>query len=450
MQNQAAQMEVQRARDEIKNAEKAMATHKRYAQGGGAEWRGTWDNGHWHGDNSFDLNKIYTNLYIKVGKAYEKLEQALNKVDPYRHDRDVEIERLKERRKQAGKEAGAHFDSLLDRLVMVILRNKDYNANAGKYLESLVSCTHYFQGRTVACDCVADELGFLSLSVDNKERLKNKRVCFIGEYHSTSGPNYGHPVCGPIKPYKGYLHIAREWFKEGKNLNQRCEHYHQRPSGWIDEPRDMVPCDCIKQGGSLNVNPDNIWIKNHYYGLESHDPITISRQYKVIGVSHQGADILGFECNHYTRISGCEPDDFSLRCDCMATGELSNKMKKFDARGLVEKNYYGEKLNATSNITISRETRGLIPHPQGHSCRHVRDDGGTMECDCIPLFNKHTVENFEDVVYELSEDMQKRQAAGRVDLAYKGKLQVGGFFKQVFFPSLGGESYTQKATPYDV
>jgi hypothetical protein len=54
------------------------------------------------------------------------------------------------------------------------------------------------------------------------------------------------------------------------------------------------------------------------------------------------------------------------------------------------------------------------------------------------------------VVYELSEDMQKRQAAGRVVLAYKGKLQVGGFFKHAFFPSLGGESYTQKAKPYDV
>jgi len=125
-------------------------------------------------------------------------------------------------------------------------------------------------------------------------------------------------------------------------------------------------------------------------------------------------------------------------------------LKKFDSRGLVEKKFYGENLNAMAKITISRETRGLIPHPQGHSCRHEREDGGSMKCDCIPLFNKHTVEKFEDVVYELSEDMKKRQAAGRVSLADDGKLQVGGFFKHVFYPSSSDtRSYNQKATPYD-
>lgn len=440
---------VQRARDELKKATAALEQHKRNALGGGAEWRGTWDNGHWCGHNSVDLNKIYTTLYNKVGKAKEKVEQALNKVDPYRRDLDAEVERLKAQRKAAGKDAGARFAGLLDLLVVVILRLVNYDAHAGKYKESLVRCTHYFQGREVPCDCVQDELGFLSLSATNEERLANKRVCFVGAYESMGGPNWGKPVRGPVKPGKGHLRISRTWVKEGKNLFERCDHYHQRPSGWIDEPRDMVPCDCTKRDGFLHVNPDNLWVKNGYYMLESHSPITISRQYKVVGLSYQGSDILGFECNHYTHIEGCAPGDFSERCDCRATGELSDKLKKFDSRGLVEKKFYGQKLNAMAKITITRETRGLFPHPQGHTCRHERDDGGSMECDCIPLFNKHTVEKFEDVVYELSEDMKKRQEAGRVILADGGKLQVGGFFKHVFFPGSGGESYTQKATPYD-
>jgi len=448
--------ELQRAREELKKAEKAMADHKRNARGGGAEWRGSWDNGHWCGHNSTDLNKIYTNLYIKLGKANENIEKALYKVDPYRRDLDSTIERLKEQRKRTydyDSKDTAHFDPLFDRLVMVIQRKMDYAAKAGKYEESLCICTHYFQGLIVPCDCVADELGFLSLSDANEELLKNKRVCFIGNEHNITGSNWGKPVRGPVKlgkPGKGYLRIERKWVKEGKNLFQRCEHYHQRPSGWIHEPRDMVPCDCIKREGFLYVNPENIWVKNAYYILESHLPITISRQYKITGVTHQGSDTLGFECNHYTRIEGCSPGDFSEQCDCQATGELSEKMKKFDSRGLVEKNFYGKKLNAMSKITISRETRGLIPHPQGHSCRHEREDGGSMGCDCIPLFNKHTVEKFEDVVYELSEDMKKRQAAGRVILADDGKLQIGGFFRHAFFPSLSSNTIAiEKATPYD-
>jgi predicted neutral ceramidase superfamily lipid hydrolase len=72
-----------------------------------------------------------------------------------------------------------------------------------------------------------------------------------------------------------------------------------------------------------------------------------------------------------------------------------------------------------------------------------------MDYDCIPLFNKYDVEKIEDVVYELSDDMKKRQAAGRVILVDDGKLQIGGFFRHVFFPSSGVGSYTQKATPYD-
>lgn len=438
--------ELQRAREELKKAEQAMAAHKRNAQGGGAEWCGSWANGHWRGHNSNDLNKMYTNLYIKVQKANEKVELALNKVDPYRRDLDSIIDRLKEQRKTAGDKA--NFDPLCDLLVMVICRKMDNTAKAGgagKYEESLCICTHYFQGRKVPCDCVADELGFLSLSDANEERLKNKRVCFVGDNHSMSGPNWGKPVRGPVKPGKGYLRIERRWVKEGKNLFEKCEHY----TNLRIESREMVSCDCIKREGFLDVNPDNIWIKNQYYMVESQKPITISRQYKVTGVSHQGSDTLGFECNHYTRIEGCTSGDFSEQCDCQATGELSEKLKKFDSRGLVEKNFYGKKLNAMSKITITRETRGLIPHPQGHSCRHERDDGGSMECDCIPLFNKFTVEKLEDMVYELSEDMKKRHAAGRVILANDGKLQIGGFFKHVFFPSSGVGSYTQKATPYD-
>jgi hypothetical protein len=436
--------ELQRAREELKKAEQAMAAHKRNAQGGGAEWRGTWDNGHWRGHNSTDLNKMYTNLYIKVQTATNNVEQALYKVDPYRHDLDSTIDRLKEQRKTAGDKA--IFDPLLDRLVLVIQRKMDYTTNAGPYEESLCICTHYFQGRKVPCDCMADELGFLSLSDANEERLKNKRVCFVGKKHIITGPNWGKPVRGPVKPGKGLLCIERTWVKEEKNLVQRCEHYHKLSS---HDLREMVPCDCIKRKGLFDVNPENIWVKNSYYMIYSNLPITISRQYKITGVSHQGSDTLGFDCNHYIRIEGCAPGDFCEQCDCYATGELSEKLKKFDAIGLVEKRFFGEKFNAMSKITISRETRGLIPHPQGHSCRHERDDGGSMECDCIPLFNKHTVEKLEDVVYELSEDMKKRQAAGRVTLADDGKLQIGGFFRHVFFPSSGVGSYTPKATPYD-
>jgi hypothetical protein len=445
----ASRVELQRARDELKKAEQAMAAHKRNIQAGGAEWRGTWDNGHWCGHNSTELNRIYTNLYNKVQAATHKIEQALYKVDPYRRDLDSTIDRMKEQRKTAG--CKAHFNSLFDQLVVVIQRKMDYKANAGPYEESLCICTHYFQGRIVPCDCIADELGFLSLSDANEERLKNKRVCFVGDQHNYTGPNWGKPVRGPMKPGKGRLHIERKWVKEGKNLFQRCEHYHQRPSGWIHEPRDMVPCDCIKRDGLLDVNPENLWVKNAYYRIDSKLPITISRQYKITGVSHQGSDTLGFECNHYTYIEGCPPSEFSEQCDCQATGELSEKLKKFDSRGLVEKRFYGKKLNAMSKITISRETCGLIPHPQGHSCRHERADGGSMECDCIPLFNKYDVEKIEDVVYELSDDMKKRHAAGRVILADDGKLQIGGFFKYVFFPSssLGSNTHTQKATPYD-
>jgi len=442
--------ELQRAREELKKAEQAMAEHKRNAQGGGAEWRETWDNGnlrgHWCGHNSVDLNKIYNNLYIKVQKANEKVEQALNKAYPYRHDLDPIIDRMKEQRKTAG--CKAHFNPIFDMLVMVIQREMNYKAkaaNAGKCEESLCICTHYFQSRKVPCDCIADEIGFLSLSDANEERLKNKRVCFVGNKHNISGPNLGKPVRGPVKPGKGHLYIERKWVKEGKNLSEKCIHYFQHQ----DEPQDIVPCDCIKREGLLDVNPENIWIKNSYYLIYSKLPITISRQYEITGVSYQGSDNLGFKCTHYTNIEGCVPGDFCEQCDCYATGELSEKLKKFDARGLVEKRFFGEKFNAMSKITISRETCGLIPHPQGHSCRHERDDGGSMECDCIPTFNKFTVETLDDVVYELSEDMKKRQAAGRVILAHDGKLHIGGMCKHVFIPSSGVDSYTQKATPYD-
>jgi hypothetical protein len=385
-----------------------------------------------------------------VQKANEKVEKALNKAYPYRHDLDPIIDCLNQRRKTAGDEinARANFNPLFDRLVMVIYRKMNYKAkaaNAGKYEESLCICTHYFQGHKVPCDCIADDIGFLSLSDANEERLKNKRVCFVGNEHNISGPNRGKPVRGPVKPGKGYLYIERKWVKEGKNLSEKCIHYFQHQ----DEPQDIVPCDCIKREGLLDVNPENIWIKNSYCLVDSKLPITISRQYKITGVSHQGSDTLGFDCNHYIRIEGCAPGDFCEQCDCYATGELSEKLKKFDARGLVEKRFFGENLNAMSKITISRETRGLIPHPQGHSCRHERDDGGSMECDCIPTFNKFTVETLDDVVYELSEDMKKRQAAGRVTLVDDGKLQIGGFFRHVLFPSSGVGSYTQKATPYD-
>ena len=255
----------------------------------------------------------------------------------------------------------------------------------------------------------------------------------------------GKPVRGPVKPGKGHLYIKRKWVKEGKNLSEKCIHYFQHQ----DEPQDIVPCDCIKREGLLDVNPENIWIKNSYCLVDSKLPITISRQYEITGVSYQGSDNLGFKCTHYTNIEGCVPGDFCEQCDCYATGELSEKLKKFDARGLVEKRFFGEKFNAMSKITISRVTRGLIPHPEGHSCLHERDDGGSMECDCIPTFNKFTVEKLEDVVYELSEDMKKRQAAGRVILVDDGKLQIGGFFMHVLLPSSGVDSYTQKATPYD-
>lgn len=436
---------VQRARDELKKAEKALADHKRNGLGAGAEWRGTWDNGHWCGHNSADLNKIYTNLYIKVQKAQENVETALTRADPYRRDLDATIERLKESRKGAGDKVAYH--PLLDRLVMVIHRKMNYESKSDKYAETLCVCTHYFQGRKVTCDCIADELGFLSLSDTNEERLKNERVCFVGDEHHTSGTNWGKPVRGPIKPGKGHLRIIRGWEKKGKNLLQHCMHFHY--TNLRDETREIVPCDCIKRDGFHYVNPENIYIKNDYYMIESNLPIIILRQYKITGVSHQGSDTLGFECEHYTHIDGCAPGDFSNQCDCQATGELSDKLKKFDARGLVEKIFYGTNLKAMAKITISRETGGLIPHPKGHSCLHERDDGCFMECDCTPKFNIHTVENFEDVVYELSEDMKKRQAARRVSLADDGKLQVGGFFKHVFYPSSSG-SYYQKALPYDV
>lgn len=440
-------VELQRAREELNNAEQAMTAHKRNSKGSGAEWCGTWNNGHWCGYNSAALNKQYRALYIKVEKARENVDKVLCKIDPYRRDLDSTIERLKEQRKRAynydSKDA-ANFDPLLDRLVMVIQRKIDYTSKAGKYEESLCICTHYFQSCKVPCDCVADELGFLTLSDANEELLKNKRICFVGNEYCTTELNWGKPVRGPIKPGKGYLRIERKWVKEGKNLFQRCEHYHQRPSGWVHEPQDMVPCDCIKRQGFLNVNPENIWVKNDYYMIESHRPITISRTYTITGVSYQGSDTMGFECNHYTRIEGCTPSDFSKQCDCQATGELSEKLKKFDAHGLVDKKFSDEKLNAMSKITITRETRGLIPHPRGHNCRHEREDGVSMNCDCIPLFNKHTVEKFEDVEYELSDDMKTRQAIGRVILAYDGKLQIGGFFKHAFFPS--GSS---KETPND-
>jgi hypothetical protein len=445
----AYRAELHRTREELKKAEKAMADHKRNAHGGGAEWCGTWDKGHWRGHNSADLNKIYTTLYIKVEKALENVEKALYKVDPFRRDLDSTIEHLKEQRKNASdSKDNACFHPLLDRLVMVIQRKRDYEAKAGKYHECLCKCTHYFQSGIVPCDCVADKIGFLSLSDVNEERLKNKRLCFIGDYYSLSGSNYGKPVRGPVKPCNGILHIDRKWVKVGTNIVQRCEHYHLPYSGLIHEPREMVPCDCIKKQRFLNENPENIWIKNAYYILESDLPITILREYNITGVSYQGSDTLGFECNHYTQIEGCTTGDFNEQCDCQATGELSEKMKKFDSLGLVQKKFDGKHLNAMSKITITRETRGLIPHPQGHICRHEREDGGIMECDCILLFNKHAVEKFEDVMYELSDDMKRRQAAGRVILADCGKLQVGGFFKHVFFPGLISGKI-ERAKPYD-
>lgn len=445
--------ELQSAQDELKKAKENMANHKRISQGSGAEWRGTWDSGHWCGPNSFVLNKQYSALYNKVGKAQEKVEQAMYNVDPYRRDLDSTIDRLKERRKTASdSHSKAVFDALLDRLVMVIFRKMNYpdcSAKAGEYVyeETLCICTHYFQGRKVPCDCVADEIGFLSLSDANEERLKNKRICFIGDYETMGGSNFGKPVRGPIKPGKSHLRIDREWVKKDKKLFQECTHYHRCPSGVVDEPSEMVPCDCIKSEGFLYVNPENIWIKNAYYIVKTELPITISRTYVITGVSYQGSDTMGFECTHYTNIEGCTPGDFSEKCDCLATGELSEKLKKFDALGLVEKSFHGQKLNAMSKITIRRETRGLIPHPRFHSCRHEREDGGSMDCDCNPAFNKHFVEKFEDVVYELSEDMQKRQAVGRVILVDNGKLQIGGFLKHAFFPDASAGSY--KATPYD-
>lgn len=378
--------------------------------------------------------------------------------DPYRRDLDSTIESLKERRKSASDHnSKAVFDPQLDSLVMVIYRimdSQDYREPDFKYKESLCNCTHYFQGCTVPCDCVADELGFLSLSNANEERLKNKRICFIGEYEATSGPNWGKPVRGPIKPGKGILHIARKWINEkceGTKLFQECEHYHRCPSSGVDEPHEMVlvlvPCDCIKREGFLYVNPENIWIKNAYYIINSELPITILRQYNITGVSYQGSDTMGFTCNHYTCIEGCTPGDFSEHCDCQATGELSEKLKEFDALGLVEKSFHGQKLNAMSKITIRRETRGFIPHQQGYSCLHEREDGESMECDCIPLFNKHAVEKSEDMVYELSEDMKTRQAIGRVILADGGKLQIGG----LRIPSVKAGAYTKyhRETPYD-
>ena len=431
---------LQLAREKLKKAEQAMADHKRNAKGGGAVWRGTWDNGHWVGSNSTDLNKQYTTLYIKVQKAQEEVEQALNIVDPYRRDLDSTIERLK----QQCKRGSISLDPLFDRLVMVISRETGYTNKEDPNSPTVCKCTHCLQGREVRCDCVPDEIGFLSLSATNEERLKNKRVCFIGESYSMTGPNWGKPIRGPIKPVY-HLHINRKWVKEGKNLFQQCEHYHKRPSGLVDEPKEIVPCDCIKREGFLNVNPDVPRIKNAYYTINSDLPITISRNYKITGVSTQGTDTFGFECRHYIEIDGCTPGDFSEQCDCQANGELSEKLKKFDSRGFVAKKFYNATLNAMSKITISRETRGLIPHPQGHSCLHTREDGGNMECDCIPLFNERTVENFEEVVYELSDAMKKRQAAGRVILVDDGKLTIGGFFKNVFFP----DSKKATATPYD-
>lgn len=437
--------ELKRALEELKKAEKTIAEHKRNAQSGGAEWRGTWDNGHWCGHNSTDLNRIYTSLYSRVQKAQEKVEQLRYKVDPYRRDIDAKIKKLMEQRK-AGSMDVAKFNPTLDRLVLVIQRKMNYSDEAGK--ESLCDCKHFYGGRKVRCNCIVDDIGFLSLSEDNEELLKNKRVCFIGDHHTRGGNNWGKPVRGPIKTGKGHLIIEREWVREGKNLFQRCEHYHQRPSGWIYEPRDIVPCDCIKRDGFHNVNPENIYIKNDYYILRSNElPIRVSRSYEITGVTPQGSDTIRCNCIHTTNVKGCEKGDFSEKCDCQATGELSEKLKKFDARGLVEKKFYSTNLNA--KITISRVTSGLIPHPQGHSCRHERDDGGSMECDCIPLFNKYTVDKFEDVVYELSEDMKKRQAAGRVILANDGNLQIGGFFKCVFFPGSEASSHSQNATPYD-
>jgi len=443
---------LQSAREELKQAAQAMASHKRNAKGSGAEWRGTWDNGHWSGSNSTDLNKKYTTLYIKVQKAQEKVEQALNKADPYRRDLDSTIERLKEQRKrESGSKGNALFNPLFDRLVMVIHRKMEYTNKEDTSSPMVCECTHYFQGRKVPCDCVPDEIGFLSLSDTNEERLKNKRVCFIGDYYYTTGPTWGKPVRGPVQAGIYILRIKRTWFKEGSRIYQKCSHYHRRPSGLIDEPKEIVPCDCIKNKFLYYVNPGNIYVKNGYYTIDSNLPITILRQYKPIGVSCRGTDTFGFvECRHYTNIEGCTPKDVSEQCDCSADGELSEKLKKFDSRGLVEKKFCGTKLNAMSKISISRETRGLIPHPQGHSCRHTREDGGNMECDCIPQFNIHTVDKFEDVIYELSEDMKKRQAAGRVILVDDGKLTIGGFFKNVFFPSSSSSTIAEaKATPYD-
>ena len=442
---------LQLAREELKRAEDAMSAHKRNAKGSGAEWRGTLDNGHWFGSNSMDLNKLYAKLYNKVQTTKEKVEQAMNKVDPYRRDLDSTIERLKEQRKrESNSQDNALFNPQFDLLVMVIHRNLEYTNKEDKSSPIVCECTHYFQGRKVPCDCVVDEIGFLSLSDTNEERLKNNRVCFIGDSYSMTGSNWGKPLRGSVKPGIYILRIKRTWVKEGKTIDQKCEHYHRRPSGLIDEPKDIVPCDCIKKKSFYDVNPDNIYVKNGYYTIDSNLPMTILRQYKPIGVSCQGSDIFKFECRHYIHIEGCAPEDFSELCDCQATGELSGKLNKFDSCGFVEKKFCGEKLNAMSKISICRQTRGLIPHPQGHSCRHTREDSGIMECDCIPLFNIHAVDKFEDVVYELSEDMKKRQAAGRVILVDDGKLTIGGFFTGVFFPSSSLSTIAEKkATPYD-
>lgn len=444
--------ELQRIQGELKKANNALQEHKRNAKGGGAEWRGNWDTGHWFGHNSTDLNRTYRSLYNKVAKAHEQVESVMYMIDPYRRDLDTTIQDLKVQRKRADADykCKPYFDPIFDKLVMVISRKINYEkGTSNKYVESLCVCNHYFQGRKVPCDCIPDEIGFLSLSDANEERLKNKRVCFVGDSVG-SVINDGKPVRGPTKPGKGLLRIARNWKKECNKLIQVCVHYHIQPSDWEDEPKHMVVCDCIKEKGFKRINPINNYIKNDYYLLDSRMPITISRNYLVNGVSSQGSDTFGFECRHNFNIKDCTLDEFSKQCDCNASGELSEKLQKFETCGLVEKKFYGSKLNSMANIIITRETRGLLPHPQGHRCRHEREDGYNMVCDCIPLFNKDTVENFEDVVYELSEDMKKRQAAGRVKLAYDGKLQIGGFYRHVFFPNSDINSYTpKKQTPYD-
>ena len=442
-------MLVNQARDNLKKAEAVMAAHKRNAHGGGAEWRGNWDNGHWYGHNSADLNRIYTNLYIKIQQAIEKLEQALDKADPYRKDLDKIILNLINRRKNSSC-SDIKFDPLLDRLVMIICRQRIENSDHDA--ETLYSCKHYFQGRKVPCDCVADDIGFLTLSPDNEERLAHKRLCFIGDHNSWSGANWGKPVRGPIKAGKADLYIHRIWVKKDKQLVQECQHYFM--PRWNSE-KEYVPCDCIrdklnKQPGFLKLNPDNIWIKNCYYRLNERAPITISRHYSVSGIDHCGSDTFKTTCIHIISIEGCNPGDFSDCCDCYANGELSEKMKKFDTKGLIEKQFTGNKLNAMSKITITRETRGLIPHPAGHNCRHIREDGGTMDCDCIPLFrNKESLTDkaYDEVLYELSDDMKKRHEVGRVVLVKEGKIVIGGFFKHVFMSSCASEE--RKPTPYD-